>query len=139
MEYGNEIWFVDDDRIFQFIVEKYLEGSAYDNQYKIFDDGDRTLLELIGRAKRGEKLPNIIFLDLRMKYMEGWETLDFLNETAKTKVVILTSSLSLQDQKRAKQEPLVVDYLTKPIDKNQLLLCIRKHLNPKKVGSQVAG
>ncbi|MCB9205640.1 MAG: response regulator [Flavobacteriales bacterium] len=130
MEIGDEIWFVDDDKVFQFIVHKYLSGTRYEKQYRIFDDGDRTLMEIISRAKRGEKLPCIIFLDLNMKYMEGWETLDFLKEAARsTKVAIITSSLSEQDRLRANRDPQVLDYLTKPIDRNQLMLSIRRMLS----------
>ena len=136
MEYGKEIWFVDDDRVFQFIVAKYLEGTAYQKDYKIFDDGDKALLELITRAKTGKALPSLIFLDLNMKYMEGWETLDFLTQSAEgCKVVIVTSSLSEKDRNRAKREPLVVDYMTKPIDRNQLLISIRLLLGRKTDGS----
>ena len=138
MENGNEIWFVDDDKVFQFIIQKYLSGTKYEDRYRIFDDGDKTLLEIISRAKRGKKLPAIIFLDLNMKYMEGWETLDFLRETAmSTKVAIVTSSLSERDRDRAEKDPMVVDYLTKPIDRNQLLLAIRRILgeNSDKVAS----
>ncbi|MFM1874790.1 MAG: hypothetical protein RL266_527 [Bacteroidota bacterium] len=125
-----ELWFVDDDNVFKFIIEMYLQGTEYENRYTVFDDGDRTLMEIIGLAKKGEKFPKIIFLDLNMKYMDGWETLDFLNEMSRPlKVVIVTSSLSISDKDRAQREPLVVDYLMKPIDKTQLLDCIRLHLS----------
>lgn len=135
MELNNEIWFVDDDKVFQFIIQKYLADTKYENQYAIFDDGDKALLEIINRARKGKALPRIIFLDLNMQYMEGWETLDFLRETVKdTKVAIITSSLSEKDRARASRDPLVHDYITKPIERNQLLVSIRKLLNATQEG-----
>ena len=136
MNYGDEIWFVDDDRVFESVISKFLEGTPYEKNHRVFNDGDIALLELISRAKSGKALPSIIYLDLNMKYIEGWETLDFLTHSAEgCKVVIVTSSLSEMDRKRASREALVVDYMTKPIEKEQLLLSIRTLLGKDANGS----
>lgn len=68
-----------------------------------------------------EKLPDIIFLDLNMPVMDGWE---FLNEFIKIKnhlnkkitLYVVSSSIDPRDLERAKSFNLVTDYLIKPIE-----------------------
>lgn len=124
-----DIWFVDDDEVFRFIVKKHLSGTDYESRTKIFDDGDLAILDVVRLSKEGKRLPKLVFLDLNMKHLEGWQALDLLNEFEKpTKVIILTSSLSVVDRARAEREPLVVDFLVKPIEKSDIIEAISKHL-----------
>jgi len=68
-----------------------------------------------------EKLPDIIFLDLNMPVMDGWE---FLGEFIKIKnqfdkkitLYVVSSSIDPRDLERAKSFNLVTDYLIKPIE-----------------------
>ena len=70
-------------------------------------------LELAGRAR-----PDVIFLDLMMPVMDGWEVLRRLKEddaTADTPVVILTARTGEQDQMRGWEEG-ILDYVQKPFN-----------------------
>jgi CheY-like chemotaxis protein len=68
-----------------------------------------------------DKLPEIIFLDLNMPVMDGWE---FLGEFVKIKnnfdkkisLYVVSSSIDPRDLERAKSFNLVTDYLIKPIE-----------------------
>jgi CheY-like chemotaxis protein len=68
-----------------------------------------------------DRLPDIIFLDINMPVMDGWE---FLNEFIKIKnnfekkitLYVVSSSIDPRDLERAKSINLVTDYLIKPIE-----------------------
>lgn len=125
-----DIWFIDDDDVFRFIIKKHIAGTEYERRVKLFDDGDLAILDVVRLSREGKQLPKLVFLDLNMKHLEGWQALDLLNEFERpTNVVILTSSLSVKDKARAEKEPLVVDFLVKPVDKLALLKAIETHLN----------
>jgi CheY-like chemotaxis protein len=86
-----------------------------------FDDGDRAMMRQIELSKNGNKGPKVIFLDLNMKYTDGWELLGLLNELElEVNVVILSSEDGVRAKARAEQEPLVKGYLTKPIDQSEI-------------------
>lgn len=122
-----DIWFVDDDPTFRYIVKKEMESTAYAERIVMFDDGDRALVQIIQAAKSGS-LPAIIFLDLNMKNLEGWQTVDMLNEFERdVNIVILTSSLNPKDQERASSEPLVRELMSKPVNAEDIISRIEKY------------
>lgn len=75
------------------------------------------------QQEENEDIPQIIFLDLNMPVMDGWE---FLNEFSKIKnqirkkidLYVVSSSIDSRDIERAKSIDIVSDYLTKPIKLN---------------------
>ncbi len=122
MENLKDIWFVDDDEIFRFIIKGLMDNTEYANRAVYFDDGDRAIMKLIELSQSGNPEPKIVFLDLNMKHLEGWQLIDLMNELGTTaKVVILTSSIGLKDRVRAEKEPTVIGFLTKPVSKSQIL------------------
>lgn len=111
-----QIWFVDDDRTFRFVVERHIQTMGIQDNVTFFDDGDRAMMRLVELKKSGGHPPKLIFLDLHMKHLEGWQFLDLITEfSIRSKVVILTSSLLPQDRERAEQQPLVAAFLNKPV------------------------
>lgn len=126
MEHSKDIWLIDDDETFRFVVKELLNGSEFADNVAYFDDGDRAILRLVDMAKTGHHGPQVILLDLSMKYLEGWQLMDMLNEFRnRSKVVIVTSSISDRDKARAEREPKVMAYLTKPLSREVLLGTLR--------------
>jgi len=61
----------------------------------------------------------LIFLDLNMPGMNGWEFLDACEHRTspnKISVVIVTSSKLDKDIKKAFNSPLIIEFLNKPLD-----------------------
>lgn len=64
--------------------------------------------------------PVILFLDINMPVLNGWEVLSRLNQLPEISKRLLTlymfsSSISLTDKQKAAENPLVKDYIEKPL------------------------
>lgn len=125
-----EIWFVDDDEIFRLVVGKLMEETPHSERIRLFDDGAVALLELVSRSNNNEKLPALIFLDLGMRQLEGWQMIDMLNEIGEDlNIVIVSSSDNRGNRDRAEDEPLVMEMIGKPITAHTIQKMIRKYGN----------
>ena len=77
------ILLVDDDKIFNFLSEKTITSLGLANEINFAANGKQAL-EILDRCKKGQlQMPDIIFLDLDMPVMNGYE---FLEEFAKTNI-----------------------------------------------------
>lgn len=111
---------IDDDTIYQFTTVKVIELENIAKKIVVFSDGEEAIEFLIENVDSADTLPDIIFLDINMPYMDGWE---FLEEYAKLKphlpkaivIYIVSSSVSSMDMDRAKSISDVTDYIVKPI------------------------
>jgi len=81
-------------------------------------------------ARLGELRPQFVFTDLRMPEMDGITLLTRIQELSPgLPVAILTAHGDIPDAVRATQAG-AVDFLTKPVEREQLLACIQRHLPP---------
>ncbi|MFC0261053.1 response regulator [Fontibacter flavus] len=70
-----------------------------------------------------------ILLDINMPEMNGWEFLDELSKMellSYIEVIMLTSSVDESDKQLARKYPLVVDYLTKPLNADAINLLMNR-------------
>ncbi len=92
--------------------------------------------DAIDRAR--EELPDIIFLDEMMPGMSGLETLQELKHyLPEVPVVMITKSEEENIMDLAIGEK-IADYLIKPVNPNQILLCLKKHLHRREIVEQHA-
>ncbi|HEV8512367.1 MAG TPA: response regulator [Cyclobacteriaceae bacterium] len=111
---------VDDDSIFNFLNERTLQSLGFVNDIHTALNGKQAI-ELFNDYFGGSKpLPDIILLDLNMPIMDGFSFLEAFRRLDlpgkdQVKVVIVTSSDSPDDIKRAKDLG-VSQYLTKPLE-----------------------
>jgi PAS domain S-box-containing protein len=81
-------------------------------------------------TKENQMFPELIFLDIDMPKMNGWEFLEALEKLErkeKTVVVMLTSSQDPESRKKAEQIKEVDDYLLKPLNEGSLMKIVEKH------------
>jgi CheY-like chemotaxis protein len=77
--------------------------------------------------------PDIIFLDINMPDMDGWDFLAHfknfpIDARTKCKVVMLTSSIDIFDIRKARVYKEVIDYIIKPLQIKMLnILGTSKH------------
>lgn len=124
------ILLVDDDSITNFITSKALQSYLSNVAISVASNGQDALDKLQSLLTKPEALPDIIFLDINMPVMDGW---DFLNELQKLNKPILnkiniylyTSSLYIEDKKKADTCASVKEIISKPFTKEQVLGIVR--------------
>lgn len=119
---------IDDDAITLMLCKKVIIKSSFSHEIITAQNGEealqyfKTLKEVQNQSKG---LPKLIFLDLNMPVMGGWEFLDHFNtpefaEFKTIKVVVLSSTIDPEDLEKSKQYPMVIDFLSKPITQAML-------------------
>ncbi|TBW28514.1 response regulator [Gramella sp. KN1008] len=110
----NKVYLVDDQPIANFITRKLLELEGFKGEIIEFTDP----VEALDSIKEDEN--SLVFLDLNMPEMSG---LEFLAELKTRKVhhniIVLTSSTSKVDRKKAKEYSCVIKYMVKPMNKKK--------------------
>ena len=125
----NCILLVDDDPDDNFYHQIIINEMNIVNHIDIVING----IEAIAYLKKGNQIPpEIIFLDLNMPKMNGWEFLEqykHLNiaQKAKVLIVILTTSANPDHIKRAKEIQDVTGYETKPLTKELMMEILQQH------------
>ena len=111
------IYLVDDDPIQNLITSQLMSKFLNELDYRIFNNGK----ELLDALKTKPK-PKIILLDINMPIMDGWELLEEYNRLDnQANVMMLTSSLSIEDYELSKKYDFVKGYYTKPIDEKVIV------------------
>jgi len=116
--------FIDDDSLINSLHEILLEELEVDsNQYKIWDSPAEAIQNLATIKSQPESIPHqILFLDINMPRMTGWDVLDQLAtlDIKIPSIYILSTSANSKDVQRAKEHPLVADFIPKPIELEDL-------------------
>ncbi len=92
-------------------------------------DGEEALKLL---SHKGEAPPELIFLDINMPKVNGWEFLKVYHELpekqkAKTIIVMLSTSDNPKDLERSKQIKEVGGYKVKPLNEKMLDEILKQH------------
>ena len=109
----NKILLVDDDDATNYLSREILVDLDAAQEIVVAQDGD-VACDLI----QHNNCPDIIFLDVRMPRMSGFDFLNRLDKMQvckKLKVVLLTSSSRVEDREKALQYANVLGYLEKPL------------------------
>jgi CheY-like chemotaxis protein len=119
------IFLIDDDPVFVYLTKKIICSVNGGCEIREFADGELAIERLRQICDDGTSLPDIIFVDLSMPVMDGWE---FLNEydllrpklSKPIELFIVSSSISPQEVERSKTYPAVLDFLIKPVAKGKI-------------------
>lgn len=80
-------------------------------------------------------IPDLIFLDINMPEMDGFEFLNFIEQNnfiPHSSIAMLTSSILIRDKMRALRFISVIDYIEKPINIGKLEMTLHRMIENKK-------
>ncbi len=120
------VFCIDDDHITLTLCDLVIRKAQFAEEVLTSNNGKEGLLffsEFFSRnrkSKQTEEPPQIIFLDLNMPIMNGWDFLEgylmkYSDRIPDTKVVILSSTVNPEDFSRANQYEIVIDFINKPL------------------------
>ena len=124
------VMLVDDNEIDNLINQKMIEAANITEN--IFTHtGARSAIEFLKNCEKIQQtgvkniMPEMIFLDIDMPLMDGFQFLDEFDklseETKKScNVVMLTSSINPQDVNKSKKYSYVKKYINKPLSQENL-------------------
>jgi CheY-like chemotaxis protein len=116
-------YLVDDDHVLIMLVKLLIKKHEHFETCKEFYNGKTAFDHLLDSIKNDDPLPDVIFLDINMPVMDGWEFLEALiklNLPIEIPVYIVTSSIDPSDLIKAKTYSLVKDYIMKPVTMQKL-------------------
>jgi len=123
---------VDDDTVTNMLHSRVIERSGLVDRIEVATDGQEALDILDRDIAAGDPLPELIFLDINMPVMSGFE---FLEEYAKLDIsaeeqlviVMLSTTLLPADHRRAEADPNVHSFCDKPLRLENLIETIEAY------------
>jgi CheY-like chemotaxis protein len=128
---GPTIAIVDDDKIFQLTASKTIIGTQLTDKVLQFENGEEALTFIKSNLSNPQVLPDYIFLDINMPFVDGWMFLEDY-ATIKSKLVkpvtiyMVSSSIDPRDIARAKGNLFVSDYVIKPVTREKFIELINR-------------
>ncbi|MCU0438069.1 MAG: response regulator [Raineya sp.] len=114
---------VDDDIINNKICEVIIKKNMPNSQIISFTEAYRALDYLVDTNNH---VPDIIFLDINMPEIDGWEFLNRYEKISnqKTKLIMLSSSTNEDDMNNTQKYSLVKGFIQKPLTMQKLIQSI---------------
>lgn len=118
---------IDDDPIALMLCKMVINKSQFSKEIITAKNGEEALnyFKIFKQTSPEKKQPQLIFLDLNMPIMGGWEFLDSFSteeysEYNSIKVIILSSTIDPEDLEKSTKYPMVLDFLPKPVSTEML-------------------
>lgn len=127
MIHFDAIFLVDDDPINNLINNRLLNKVKVTEKIEEFLEG-QFAIERIAEMPLDKTL--LIFLDINMPVMNGWEFLKIYQDRFEERddiIIILSSSIDFQDRQKAKEYSIVSDFLEKPLTLDKIQFQLAKY------------
>src|SRR4051812_6490290 len=122
-----KIQLIDDDKITNFINYRLLSILDISTEIKTSANG----LDALYQMNNESSCPELIFLDINMPVMDGFEFLSSFNSCScsmhKPVIVVLTTSSNYEDMNRMRENPLVSCIMNKPLTEQKIRVVLEKY------------
>lgn len=117
---------IDDDPVDRFILRRNLKKANIASEIIEASTGINALNILTHYSLNRQEPPELIFLDINMPVLNGFEFLDTIEQLSKgfnnrCRIVITSASENEVDRKKALSYKSVIGYLEKPVQEEALL------------------
>lgn len=120
----SEVLLVEDDPITILVCDRMIKMTSFAETVTTCENG-KIAIDFLASLEAEQKLPPVIFLDINMPVMNGW---DFLEEFESLKlkfkqlprIYLLSSTVDPEDYQKAKKFSQVEDFISKPLSKEAL-------------------
>ncbi len=137
------ILLVDDDEISNLFNKIFISRLEIDAEVDVVNNG-REALDLLKQVGNYENesivlTPCLLLLDIKMPIMNGWEFLDAFKEQLSEEIqkqvtiVMLTTSEDQGDFIKAMNNPLISEYIQKPLSESKFTTLINKFYSKQEV------
>ena len=111
---------IDDDFINNVICETVIKKEFQGMKIDIFTIPKKGIEYINTTYSKPDSNDAVVFLDINMPALNGWDVLDELNSSPEQvqqhlSIFILSSSLTPEDKQKADAAPLVSGYIEKPL------------------------
>lgn len=130
----NCILLIDDDEPTNFLNKMLIEDTGIAHEVHVTQSAREALDYLSGKSNAvgPPPTPELIFLDINMPAMDGWEFLeqyDLLSPEQKSAIIVvmLTTSFNPEDESKARSISTVSSFLNKPLTEELIHSIVEKH------------
>lgn len=128
----NTILLVEDDEATNFIHKRVIKQMDCTENVVVAENGIEAIEYLTSPIDGKYPQPDLIFLDINMPAMDGWEFLEEYknldeDQMAKTVIVMLTTSLNPDDKAKAGVVDVINGFMSKPLTTEMLDEVFKKH------------
>jgi len=126
MDKFKHILLVDDDKVSNFITERFLQDSDLVDNLEIVLNGQEALSYFDHCTNA---FPDLVLLDINMPLMNGIEFLEFFDKSSfhgNSKIAILTTSNMEEDKSSTMKFSNVIAYVEKPLSLENLSEVLKK-------------
>jgi CheY-like chemotaxis protein len=121
----DKVFCIDDDQVTIVLCDLVIKKAGFAREVITAGNGKEALTWFSGYFSKKELAerkppPQVIFLDLNMPVMSGWDFLEdymmkYADRLPNTKVVIISSTVNPEDFSRANRYDIVIDFINKPL------------------------
>ena len=128
---------IDDDQATNYLTKYALDYFNYSNTLSIYDLAQNALNDLEDRLVHQRDFPDIIFLDLHLPMVSGWDFLDYYEKfdhstlNISPQIYILSTTINPKDLDKAESIKSVTKFYSKPLTQEIIKEIVTSPYTPK--------